>query len=337
MSARVRWAWLSAITVVVLAGAIGYGVWSFVQYQQRQNSHVSVAVSSKNLNPSAPHIAFRNTAAGDGYGHVATVPLASPRGARTVTSTVCDRVYAAGGTFSCLSTNPGIVTTFEAEVYASDGKALRSWPLPGIPSRTRVSPDGTLVASTAFVTGHAYAPASFATVTVINKISGGGYGNLEDFTLIVGGRKIAPVDRNVWGVTFAPDDRTFYATAASGDRTWLVRGDLKKRTLTSIHETAECPSLSPDGTRIAYKKNITPGPVPHWNIAVLDLSTGKETVLAESRSVDDQVEWLDNDTLLYGLPRASAVGDDDVWSIKAAAGAAPQMFIEHAWSPSVVH
>lgn len=336
MSARIRWAWLLAITAAVLAGAISYALWSFVQYQQRQTSPATVAVATNIVNPSAPHIAFRNTAAGDGYGHVATVPLENPQGARTVMAAICDRVYAAGGAFSCLSTNPGIVTTFEAAVYDSTGKTVRSWPLPGIPSRTRVSPDGTLVASTAFITGHAYAPTSFSTATVINKVSGGGYGNLEDFALIVDGKNIAPVDRNLWGVTFAPDDETFYATAASGDHTWLVRGDLKNRTLTSIHETAECPSLSPDGTRIAYKKNISPGPVPHWNIAVLKLSTGKETVLSESRSVDDQVEWLDNNTLLYGLPRTSAVGDDDVWSIKAAAGAAPKMFIEHAWSPSVI-
>ena len=64
---------------------------------------------------------------------------------------------------------------------------------------------------------------------------------------------------------------------------------------------AECPSLSPDGTRVAYKKRGDRA-TGEWRLAVLDLATGKETLLAERRSVDDQVEWLDDDRILYGLP-----------------------------------
>ena len=33
----------------------------------------------------------------------------------------------------------------------------------------------------------------------------------------------------------------------------------------------------------------------------------RETQLAETRSVDDQAEWLDDDTVLYGLDGAVAV------------------------------
>lgn len=336
MTSRARWAWLLSITAITLAIAIGYGVWSFIQYQQRQSAPASVTLTSGAIDPSVPHVVFRNTASGAGYGHVAAVPLSNPDGPRQVTEAVCDRVYSAGGTNACLRTNAGIVTTFEAAVYNATWQEERAWPLPGIPSRTRVSPDGEMVASTAFVTGHAYAPAGFSTATVIAKAAGGDFGNLEDFALIVDGDPIAPVDRNLWGVTFSADGNIFYATAASGTNTWLVRGDLAKRTLTSIQKTAECPSLSPDGTRIAYKKNTVPGPNPHWNIAVLDLATNVETVLAETRSVDDQVEWLDNASLLYGLPRAGAVGDSDVWLVPATVGGAPTLFIEHAWSPSVV-
>ena len=87
-----------------------------------------------------------------------------------------------------------------------------------------------------------------------------------------------------------------------------MRGDLAARTLTAIHETAECPSLSPDGTKVAYKKNISTGATPYWSIAVLDLASGIETVLPEKRNVDDQVEWLDDATLLYGLPRIRGRG-----------------------------
>ena len=64
----------------------------------------------------------------------------------------------------------------------------------------------------------------------------------------------------------------------------------------------ECPSLSPDGTRIAFKKR-NPGTVVTWGISVLDLATLEDHPLAETRNVDDQVEWLDDQTVIYGLPQ----------------------------------
>ena len=89
---------------------------------------------------------------------------------------------------------------------------------------------------------------------------GGGerWGNLEKFQLVVDGREVNPVDRNVRGVTFVDDD-TFYATVAAGGSTWLVEGDLTDRTLTSVSRDAESPSLSPDGTRVAFKVDVDPG------------------------------------------------------------------------------
>lgn len=336
MSARARWLWLGGITVLVLGAAIVYALWSFSQYQQRQADAPGVALTMNAGMPAGPHILFRNTAGGAGYGDVAAVALDDPGGERVVGKTVCDRVYAAADTRMCLRTNAGIVTTFEAVRYDSQWREQADYPLPGNPSRVRVSPDGSLFASTVFVTGHAYAPASFSTATVISRTGGGDFGNLEDFKLVVDGKPIAPVDRNLWGVTFSRDPNVFYATAASGSKTWLMQGDLARRTLTSLRENAECPSISPDGTKIAYKKNLKPGPTPMWNLAVLDLATNTETLLQQPRSVDDQAEWLDDSTLLYGLPREGTVGDEDIWSTSITAGAKPRLFIEHGWSPSVV-
>lgn len=74
----------------------------------------------------------------------------------------------------------------------------------------------------------------------------------------------------------------------------------------------------------------------YWDVAVLDLASGERTVIELEQSVDDQLEWLDDDTLLYGLPRQDAGWDADVYSLEARAGAAPELFIEHAWSPAVV-
>lgn len=42
-----------------------------------------------------------------------------------------------------------------------------------------------------------------------------------------------------------------------------MRGDVTARTLTTVHRNVECPSLSPDGTRVAYKKRVKePRPTP---------------------------------------------------------------------------
>ncbi|MEX1079882.1 MAG: hypothetical protein WED09_12340 [Homoserinimonas sp.] len=336
MTTRIRWMALLAVATVVIAAAATYGVMSFLGYQERQSNPSAVDVVASTSPPTGPRVVFRNTAPGQGYGLVASVALDDPSGERVLTEQACDRVHQADRVTICLRTNRGIATTFEAVLLGPAGAELDSWPLPGIPSRTRVSPDSELVASTSFVTGMAYATVGFSTQTVIRGADGEDFGDLEDFTTLIDGETLVAVDRNFWGVTFGPDGNTFYATAASGSQTWLVRGDLDARTLTSVREDAECPSLSPNGRRIAYKMNTSTGASAHWAIAVLDLTTGRQSILGEQRSVDDQVEWLDDETLLYGLPNPDAPGDSDVWSIPIEGGSAPSLFIPHAWSPAVV-
>ena len=94
-----------------------------------------------------------------------------------------------------------------------------------------------------------------------------------------------------------------------------------------IHENVECPSLSPDGTRIGFKKLV--GSPALWRFHVLDLRTGRETALAEVHPVDDQLEWLDNKTLLYG-------SNEGVWAVPADGSGAPRQYLAEADSPSVV-
>jgi hypothetical protein len=55
-------------------------------------------------------------------------------------------------------------------------------------------------------------------------------------------------------------------------------------------------------------------------------------VLSEQQSIDDQIEWLDNSTLHYGLPRDGSELDSDIWSIRTDPSAVPALFIEHASS-----
>lgn len=247
---------------------------------------------------------------------------------------VCDRVYAVASTMVCLRTVPGVTTTFEAFVLDARRHVRSRWELPGLPSRTRLSPSGRLVATTVFVSGVSYGQRNFKTATEIRTADGVSQGNLDSYALFIDGRRIATSARNIWGVTFR-DDNEFYATAQVHGKTWLVRGDLEARSLFSVRRNAECPSVSPGGRLVAYKKR-TPVGSTHWSIAVLDLSSGRERVLDEGRSVDDQVEWLDDSTLLYGLPRAGTPGVTDIWRIGLGAGVAPHRLVTDAWSPSVV-
>lgn len=135
-------------------------------------------------------------------------------------------------------------------------------------------------------------------------------------------------------MTFAADDHTFYATLATKGGTYLVRGDLRTRTVTTIHTNVECPSLSPDGTRIAFKKRVKglPKDAP-WHLYVLDLQTMRETPLAEPRSVDDQAVWRGEGTIVYALP-----GDygADLYAVPAAGRGKPRRISTAAVSPAFV-
>ncbi|GIT79662.1 TolB-like translocation protein; signal peptide [Leifsonia sp. LS1] len=335
MTSRSRRWLLPVVTVVLLGGAAAFAAVSWSGYQARQSAPAAVSTPRPTL-PSGPLLVFRNTQLGDDYGLVASVPLSDPRAKRTVTDLPCDRVYATHQNLMCLHTDAGVVTSFGATLYDASGGRLKDWALPGVPSRTRISADSSLVADTSFVTGSSYGVKAFSTRTDIAQVNGIDYGSLDQFTLLVNGEKVTADDRNFWGVTFSDDDNTFFATAASGGHHWLVRGNLRGRSLVAIKDGAECPSLSPDGTKIAYKKNLSTTGTPHWTLAVLDFATGVETQLPISDNVDDQAEWLDDATLLYGLADPAKPGDSNVYSIPIDGQHGPTLFLAHAWSPSVV-
>jgi hypothetical protein len=222
---------------------------------------------------------------------------------KVVTGPTCQRTHAAAGTLICLRPT-AVPGGHEVAVFDRANTERKVIPVWGMPSRARVSGSGRLVAWTVFRTGDSYQPTGMFSTTAgaYDLHTDAHYGTLEDFTSIVDGREHTAADRNFWGITFAGDDRTFYATMASGGRTWLMRGDLEARRMESLRQNVECPSLSPDGTRIAYKFRAG----GNWRLHVLDLASGKDIPLAEPENVDDQASWLDGNTISYARPVGGA-------------------------------
>ena len=257
------------------------------------------------------------------------------------TKLACDRVHYAAANGICLiydsSTTvqdplapiPSLVTLF-----GPDFQPRHQFPVEGLPSRARVSPDGKYAAYTVFVSGHSYADANLSTATVLlETATGTSLGNLEEFEVWKDGRLYQAIDFNFWGVTFAQDSNRFYATLRSYNTTYLVQGDIPARTLTILRENVECPSLSPDGTRLAFKKLTSTGT---WQVTVLDLATMQETPLAEKESIDDQVEWLDNERVLYQKEDDTPAKRLSVFVVPADGSGQPDVFLPEASSPVVV-
>lgn len=290
--------------------------------------------------PTGPRLMVRDTSLGDSYGKLALAPLAAPDGPRFASPLDCERVYFAAGRGICLSADRGILTTYHAVLFGADLRPVRTLDLSGIPSRARISPDGRFASMTVFVTGHGYDSIGFSTrTTIVDAASGDIVLDLEDLTVRREGAVFKAADFNFWGVTFAQDSNRFYATLATDGRTYLVEGDLAGREARVIYEGLECPSLSPDNTRVAFKKQIGTDGRSLWQLRVLDLATLTETPLAaETRNVDDQAEWLDDQHVLYGLPDdvGPATGVSNIWVLNADGSGEPRRLMAGAVSPAVI-
>lgn len=239
----------------------------------------------------------------------------------------CERVYYAAGHGICMGVASSGVD-YTASVFDKNLQPEHSIRLTGLPSRARVSADGRYGAMTVFVSGDAYLESSVAFSTrtyLLDMKSGETIEQLEQFEVEKDGEPIDAVDFNFWGVTFDPanSDR-FYATLGTGTHHYLVEGSVRGKTLKVLRDGIECPSLSPDGKRIAFKSRIDG--TNRWRLHVLDVATLEDHPVAEKRSIDDQAEWLDNDTLVYS-------DETNVYTVPADGSGSPVLLVKDATSP----
>jgi Tol biopolymer transport system component len=241
----------------------------------------------------------------------------------------CARVAFAGGHGLCLQ-QAGPVA-FNASVLGPRLNETKKLRLNGLPSRTRISPDGRTGTVTAFVRGHSYITSgAFSTRTsLIDLNTGAVKADLERFSVTRNGRAFNPADRNFWGVTFAADNDTFYATMATGGVNYLIKGSIRDRKAETVREQVECPSISPDGTRIAYKHLERLPAGVGWRLHVYDLRSGRDTPLTEDEGIDDQASWLDDGRVLYAKK-------DDTWVVPADGHGAPSVWMRNGVSPVIV-
>ncbi|MFG2003258.1 hypothetical protein ACGFNU_29265 [Spirillospora sp. NPDC048911] len=336
MSAAARLRVLVAACAALAAVAVTYTLYAAGRTDARDKVRPGGPAVVKGTFDLTGHqrILFRNMAWGPQRDHLSSVPLNGTGGTRTAAPLTCVKFHAAGGTGVCVQAKRGPVTTFSVLILDSRLRELRRYAAGGGPSRTRVSPSGRMVAWTVFVSGDSYAGVNFSTRTaIVDTRTWTLHPNMEKFTVIKDGRPYRSVDVNFWGVTFASDD-LFYATMATKGKTYLVRGNVSTRTVRTLKENAECPSVSPDGTRVAFKHRVKGdmSSLP-WRLHVLDLRTMKETATAEKRPLDDQVGWLDDKTLLYAIP---AEYESDQYRVPADGTGAPALVMKAAQVPAVL-
>jgi hypothetical protein len=325
LSSRARKITFAGIVVAAAVVAAGFIGWSAFGSEAKEPPPVAAGTVREALERK-PVVVYQHVKRDDHYAEIAIAPVDAPT-SKTFTGLVCERVHFAFDRGLCLMPRQNVLgQAVNARIFGTDFRPVASVRLEGLQSRTRVSAKGRYGAATTFVTGHSYLDSGFSTHTALIDLRRNAIlTDLEKFTVTREGEPFKAIDFNFWGVTFTRDERRFYATLSTGGKIYLIEGDVHTRRAKVVAEGVECPALSPDETRVAYKSRTGDG----WRLHVLDLESGKKTALAETRSVDDQVEWLDDDRILYGYI-------SDIWVVPADGGGEPEIFVRDALSPAVV-
>src|SRR3954447_26970227 len=261
-------------------------------------------------------------------GSLAVAPLSDPAGTRALSSLRCERVYYAGGRGICLLRLGGEDAGSVAEIFDSKFHVERRISMPGVPNRARISRDGRFAATTMYVPGDEDTEEGFSTRTIIFDLdTGKKVADLEKVPVTRNGKPFSTEDLHFSAVTFANDGDCYYASVGEESPSYLLEGSIRDRTLNVIADDADSPSLSPDGTRLAFKRVV--GADGNWRLFVLDLRTMNATRLAGNDPIDDQAEWLDDEHVVYA-------NDNRLWEVAADGSGPPRQILPYAFSPSVI-
>jgi hypothetical protein len=288
---------------------------------------------------SAPHVLFLSRRT-DSFDQVGLAPIGNPEERLVVASPACERSYFGSRSGLCLVINRDTISPKAYAVFVDHAlRTTRQLPLDGLPIRARVSPDNRWAAATVFTTGESYSGDFTTRTSLFNLADGSVIDNLETFTTEREGKTFKEIDFNFWGVTFFPSGDRFLATLGTGGKRFLVEGDIVRRRMRVIQDDVECPSLSPDGTRIVFKRASTVKGA--WRLWTMRLDSGEAwPVTDEDRYIDDQAEWLDNDRVLYGLLYGEGIPENalSIWvsDVSRESGFDAKIFVRSASSPSVV-
>lgn len=283
----------------------------------------------------AGDLVFVSRVPGDDYG---TLGAIGSDGARRSYDLECARAYASGGVLLCLESAGMFVPAGTAKLRSvSDETFPEIWQRPsGLPSRARVTPDGSQLAFTGFVAGHSYLQiGEFSTETIVGTPTSRGI-RAEHLGVTSDEPRFEAIDGNWWGVSFEPGAGSALLTYGTGPSIEIMRADLATQTVAPLGIEGGCPSVSPSGRYVVVKR---PDPRIDAPLALIlhDLETGEEQLVNETRFVDDQVEWLDDDTILYALPRDNELIQPvfDIWALDIGADATPTLLVPYADSPAV--
>jgi dipeptidyl aminopeptidase/acylaminoacyl peptidase len=281
---------------------------------------------------SPPFVLFRTLTASDQHGRVAIVSLDHADASRTVTNLSCVRVHYAGGRGVCVVEElDGNVPQPVAYVFDKSMTRGRRIPLRGVPTRLRVAPNGLHAAVTTNAEEETPEGERLATDTVVVDLqSGEVIADLREFR--IENDRLPPLSGpvDVGSVTFEGDSDRFYAFVATPKERYLAAGSLSARRMRTIRTGVACESLSPGGRRLVVKK---PGDLGFWQLAVIDLGTWEERELAQgSRSVDDQVDWLDDQHVLFHNADDNTTS---LWLLPIDGVGGPQVLVKDAYSGSV--
>jgi dipeptidyl aminopeptidase/acylaminoacyl peptidase len=311
----------------VLAVLVGYLVVSV-----RLDGRSGAAPAGVRHPMTPPFVIFRALAPRDAYGYVAVRQL-SP-GARPLVSTLsCSRLHYAGGRGLCAAQEQSggeiknVVYVFNARLERGARVVLD-----GMPTRLRVSPNGRFGAITTYAEEETEQGERLATRTrLVDLNSGTPFADLRDFH--VDHRGLPPIEgpMDIASVAFERDGDRFFATLSTDRERYLVAGSQRERRLTTIRAGVANEALSPDGQRLVVKRLLPER--GFWQLAVIDLRTWAEHDLPQGpRSVDDQVEWLDNAHVTYHDVDGESTS---IWLLPIDGINGPRVLVKDAYSAAV--